>query len=192
MLAWWEHMRPSDATLHIVVVSDGDHVIGLVPLAWRRVAARRLEERGATFRFAAEGTLAHDVEELLRLHGARREQVGNWGGIESGTAEMLVEAGRDLVDSGRFRLITLGMDGKAIAAHLLLAAGSRVTGWSSGFDDAHRAYSPSLQCLVYALKDADRRGQRVLSLGPGAQSYKSRVAIRGGGRVVARPFLRGQ
>jgi CelD/BcsL family acetyltransferase involved in cellulose biosynthesis len=280
MLAWWEHMRPSDAALRIVAVRRADRLIGVVPLfaqgrsyslladgtalveplaetgleeevaeaaldalseadprpetiklsmqddspdwvglfsrgwpsgreAWQRTADevempsvtledegfdgwmqgrskrfrgevrrrfRRLEDSGASFRFATSSTLERDLEELLRLHASRLDCLDEPAVVDSRLGKMLAAAGRELIDSGRFRLLSLEMDGKVLAVHLLVAAGPRVAGWNGGFDEAYRSYSPSLQCIVYALQDLADRGQRSLNLGPGDQPYKSRLA----------------
>lgn len=141
---------------------------------------RRLEDDGASFRFATASTLERDVEELLRLHAARLDCLDEPGAVDARLGGMLVEAGRELVDAGRFRLLILEMDGKVLAAHLLVAAGPRVAGWNGGFDEAYRSYSPSLQCIVYALRDLAERGQRSLNLGPGDQPYKSRLSTCNG------------
>lgn len=137
---------------------------------------RRLEDDGAKFRFATASTLERDLEELLRLHGARLDCLDEPAEVDSRLGATLLAVGDELIESGRFRLLSLEMDGKVLAAHLLLAAGPRVAGWNGGFDDAYRSYSPSLQCIVYALEDLAGRGQESLNLGPGGQPYKTRIA----------------
>jgi CelD/BcsL family acetyltransferase involved in cellulose biosynthesis len=142
-----------------------------------RSSRRKLDEGGVTFRLANEETLESDVREFLRLH---RKRLSRRGGSNIPTGEgierMLVAVGRDLLPSERFRLLCLDLDGEVIAADLLLAAGKEVSAWNSGFDEAHRDFSPIMQCLVYALADAAERGERTMSLGPGAQGYKHRLS----------------
>ena len=142
-----------------------------------RTSRRKLDEAGGTFRFATEETLEADVSEFLRLHWMR---LADRGGSSiprgEGIERMLVGAGRDLLPSGRFRLLCLDLDGEVIAADLLVAAGAEVSAWNSGFDDAHRDFSPIMQCLVYALADAADRGERTMNLGPGGQDYKYRLS----------------
>jgi CelD/BcsL family acetyltransferase involved in cellulose biosynthesis len=142
-----------------------------------RTSRRKLDERGATFRFANEETLESDVGEFLRLH---RERLADRGGTSippgEGIERMLVGVGRELLPSERFRLLCLDLEGEVIAADLLLAAGTEMSAWNSGFDEAHRELSPIMQCLVYSLADAAERGERTMSLGPGAQSYKYRLS----------------
>lgn len=137
---------------------------------------RKLEEAGASFRFATEGTLERDVEAFLRLH---RQRLAGQGGSSlgaDGVERMLIAVGNELLPSGRFRLLCIDLDGEPIAAQVLLAAGREVSAWNSGFDEAHAKLSPSMQCVVEALRDASERGERTMSLGPGGQDYKYRLA----------------
>lgn len=142
-----------------------------------RSSRRKLDEGGGSFRFATAETIESDVSEFLRLH---RMRLADRGGTNvpagQGVERMLVAVGRDLLPSGRFRLLCLDLDGEVIAADLLLAAGAEVSAWNSGFDEAYRDFSPIMQCLVYALADAAERGERTMSLGPGGQSYKYRLS----------------
>ena len=141
---------------------------------------RRLEDGGASFRFANADTLDSDVSELLRLHRSRLEPRGGTTLQEDGVEGMLRDAGDRLVDNERFRLLCLDMDDKTIASQLHLVAGDRASGWVSGFDDDYKRYSPAVQCMVYSVKDSAESGQRTMSLGPGRQRYKYRLATGDG------------
>jgi CelD/BcsL family acetyltransferase involved in cellulose biosynthesis len=137
---------------------------------------RKLEEHGGSFRFSTADSLRRDVQEFMRLH---RERLAGQGGsnlTSDRVEEMLTAVGSDLLPLGRFRLLCLEMDGRMIAGQLLLAAGSEASAWNSGFDEAYARYAPSMQCLVRGLRDASERGERTMSLGPGGQSYKRRLA----------------
>lgn len=142
-----------------------------------RSSRRKLDESGGAFRFATEETLESDVREFLGLH---RMRLAKRGGTNIPTGEgierMLVAVGLDLLPSERFRLLCLDLDGAVIAADLLVAAGAEVSAWNSGFDDAHRDFSPIMQCLVHALADAAERGESSMNLGPGGQDYKYRLS----------------
>lgn len=137
---------------------------------------RKLDDAGAIFRFAGEETVERDVGEFLRLHRMRLGELGGTSLPSAGVDAMLLEVAAELLPVGRFRLLSLELDGKTIAAQLLLAAGQEVSAWNSGFDEAYGSHSPSMQCLVHALEDASERGERTMSLGPGGQDYKSRLA----------------
>lgn len=137
---------------------------------------RKLEDAGASFRFATEETVERDVGEFLRLHRMRLGELGGTSLPSEGIEPMLLEVAADLLPRGRFRLLSLELDGETIASQLLLAAGREVSAWNSGFNEAHRSHSPSMQCLVYALNDASERGERMMSLGPGGQDYKYRLS----------------
>lgn len=142
-----------------------------------RSSRRKLDEAGASFRLATDETIEADVGDFLRLH---RMRLADRGGTNipagEGIERMLVGVGLDLLPSERFRLLCLDLDGEVIAADLLLAAGEELSAWNSGFDEAHRDFSPIMQCLVYALADAAERGERTMSLGPGSQDYKYRLS----------------
>ena len=142
-----------------------------------RSSRRKLDESGATFRLAGEESLEVDVREFLRLHRMRLSDRGGTNIPEGEEIErMLVAVGRELLPSGRFRLLCLDLGAETIAADLLLAAGPEMSAWNSGFDEAHRELSPIMQCLVHALADSAERGERSMNLGPGSQSYKYRLA----------------
>jgi CelD/BcsL family acetyltransferase involved in cellulose biosynthesis len=137
---------------------------------------RSLEDAGGVFRFATDETVGQDVAEFLRLHRARRAGLGGTSIPTEGADAMLLEVASALLSRGRFRLLSLELDGKVIASQLLLTAGLEVSAWNSGFDEAYRSHSPSMQCLVHALRDASERGERTMSLGPGGQDYKYRLS----------------
>lgn len=137
---------------------------------------RKLDEAGATFRFATAETVQRDVGEFLRLHRMRLAGLGGTSLPDEGIEPMLLEVAAGMLPTGRFRLLCLELDDKTIAAQLLLAAGHEVSAWNSGFDDAYSSHSPSMQCLAHALSDASERGERTMSLGPGGQDYKYRLS----------------
>ena len=139
---------------------------------------RRLEADGASFRFANRSTLERDVNEFMRLHRIRLAGRGGSSLIGDGVESMLIAAGSELLPAGRFRLLCLEIGEKTVAVQLLLAAGGEVSAWNSGFDEEYADYSPSMQCMVQALEDSIKRGARTMSLGPGGQDYKYRLANR--------------
>jgi CelD/BcsL family acetyltransferase involved in cellulose biosynthesis len=147
--------------------------------SFRREARRkqkRLDKAGASFRFADEETLERDVAEFLRLHRARLTGQGGSSLDDERIGPMLVEVGRELLPEGRFRILCLEVDGTAVAAQILLCAGSEASAWNSGFDEGYADLSPSVQCILEALRDACDRGEATMSLGPGDQPYKARLA----------------
>lgn len=137
---------------------------------------RKLDEAGGGFRFADEETLEADVAEFMRLHRLRLAGQGGSSLTDDGVERMLVEVGNELLPSGRFRLLCMEVDGKTVAGQLLMAAGTELSAWNSGFDEAYSKYSPSMSCLIEALAGGSERGERTMSLGPGAQDYKYRLS----------------
>jgi CelD/BcsL family acetyltransferase involved in cellulose biosynthesis len=138
---------------------------------------RRLEARGGQFRIA--GTLPdvdRDLVDLERLHHRRWTGRGGSVALDPSIGRMLREVGRDLLDGGRFRLVSVRVEGRAIAVLLFLAAGGEVSYWNGGFDDAWAAEQPSMRALVTAIEDGFARSDRRLDLGGGAEPYKARLA----------------
>lgn len=137
---------------------------------------RKLEEAGGSFRYATEETLEGDVNAFMGLHRHRLAGQGGSSLTSDRVERMLIAAGSELLASERLRLLCLELDGKPIGAQLLLAAGGEVSAWNSGFDESYAKLSPSMQCIVEALRDASERGERTMSLGPGGQDYKYRLS----------------
>jgi len=137
---------------------------------------RKLEEAGGSFRYATAETLERDVDTFMRLHRRRLAGQGGTSLKDDRVERMLVAVGEELLDSGRFRLLSIDLAGETVAARLLLAAGRELSAWNSGFDEEQAKLSPSTQSIFAALEDAGERGQQTMSLGPGGQDYKSRLS----------------
>lgn len=155
---------------------------------------RRLEARGATFRMITEAAELEDrIDDFARLHHARFEDRGGSAVLDRRVMQMLVEAGTDMLAGERFRLWVIEAEDKVISAHLLLAAGGRVTYWLGGFDDDWGGEQPALQTLAAALEHTFETGGAVFDLGPGLQDYKMRFTKQvdpGVDAVLVMPGLR--
>jgi len=136
---------------------------------------RKAEAAGATFRHATPDTLAEDVRVFVELHRRRLSEKGGSSLPEAGMERMLIDVGTELLASRRFRLLCLDVDGRPIAAQLLISAGSEVSAWNTGFDEAYGKLSPLMLCMIHSIARAIEGGERTMSLGPGAQSYKYRL-----------------
>jgi CelD/BcsL family acetyltransferase involved in cellulose biosynthesis len=143
-----------------------------------RRGEKRLRGDGGEFRIAGADTLRADIASFIALHRGRLASKGGSSLDDDRIEAMLADVGEELLAEGRFRLISLEMDGATIAAQLLLCAGPEASAWNSGFDEAYGRYSPVMQCLVHGLREVAERGARSMSLGPGDQAYKDRLAIR--------------
>lgn len=165
---------------------------------------KKLAEAGGSFRFASAESLAEDVASFMRLHRTRLAGQGGSSLTDEGVDRMLVAVGTELLPSARFRLLCMEVDGNTVAGQVLMAAGRELSAWNSGFDESYAKFSPSMQCLIHALEDASERGERTMSLGPGAQDYKYRLSSsedsaavhellpRGGRYLLARARLGGK
>lgn len=148
---------------------------------------------GGEFRTATAETLRGDVIDFIALHRGRLATKGGSSLDDDRIVEMLTEVGHGLLSEGRFRLICLQMDGRTIAAQLLVCAGPEASAWNSGFDEDFARYSPVMQCILHGLAEVADARARSMSLGPGDQAYKDRLATRQDAveRVVLVPRGRG-
>ena len=138
---------------------------------------RRLEARGARFAVAStEQELERGLAAFARLHYARWQDRGGSVALDASVERTLAEAGRALLHSGRFRLVSIEAEGKTISAHIFVAAGGEVSYWNGGFDEEWAADQPSMRALVVAIEDAFERSDRRLDLGGGVEPYKYRLA----------------
>ena len=138
---------------------------------------RRLVEAGAVFRETEDpAEIEGDLAEFERLHRLRFDKRGGSDAFPAGAGQMLVDAARDLIPKRRLRLAMIEVDGRAVAAHLFVAAGGEVSFWNTGFDDAYAQLRPSYVGLVDAVAAGFEGGYARLDLGAGAQDYKYRFA----------------
>jgi len=138
---------------------------------------RHLDARGARFRVAEdEDELAWGLGELSRLHYARWRERGGSVALNPSVERALADAGRELLPSGRFRLVWIEAEGRAISAHAFVAAGGEVSYWNGGFDEEWASDQPSMRALIAAIEDAFARSDRRFDLGGGAEPYKYRLA----------------
>lgn len=166
-----------------------------------RRGEKRLRSDGGEIRVSAADTLHADIADFLRLHRNRLASKGGSSLDDDRIVEMLAAVGRELLADERFRLICVDVEGSTIAAQLLVSAGTEASAWNSGFDTAYGRYSPVMQCIVHGLGEVAEAGARSMSLGPGDQPYKRRLAThhdaiervvlvpRGGGYLGARARL---
>ena len=188
--AWPGRLRPSRhraaptpaPTVPLGGTADLDSWLGTRSSNFRqqmRRARRKFDKDGGVFRVAGGlEELERDLPVLERLHRARWAERGGSAAMTPGIDRMLGDAGRDLVGSGRFLLISMEIGGRVIGSQLFLAAGSEISYWNGGFDDAGElaAYKPAMSGLVEAVRISLERGYTRLDLGPGAQDYKYRFS----------------
>lgn len=143
-----------------------------------RRGEKRLRGDGGVFRIADADTLRADIAAFIALHRGRLASKGGTSLDDDRIEAMLAAVGEGLLSEGRFRLISLEMDGATVAAQLLVCAGTEASAWNSGFDESYGRYSPVMQCIVHGLREVAEAGARSMSLGLGDQPYKHRLATR--------------
>jgi len=137
---------------------------------------RRLKELGAVVELVSEGDFTTALRSFAELHAARWSAKGGSGVLQNGVEEMLADAAKAMTSDGRMRLYALKVDGKTIASAIFVAAGGEISYWLGGHDDAWNNRSPSKVLVAEAIEDGIKRGDCVLDLGPGGQSYKYEFA----------------
>lgn len=153
---------------------------------------RRLAERGATFRVVTDPHEARTrMADFERLHEARWRYRGGSGVLDPSVMDMLRDAAAAMTPTGGLQLHLIEADDDIIAAHIFLTAGSVVTYWLGGFDEAWGSDQPSLQALLDMVARALTDGRRRFDLGPGAQAYKDRLSDQAGHVCATRLFPRG-
>ncbi len=108
---------------------------------------RRLAEEGA-LRFsvaASEAEVAEALETFLDLEaGGWKGQAGTDLRHAPGAAPFIRSSARDLARDGRFRVATLTLAGRTIAAGLVGIAGRRAFYLKTAYDEAYSRFSPGL------------------------------------------------
>jgi CelD/BcsL family acetyltransferase involved in cellulose biosynthesis len=89
---------------------------------------------------------------------------------------MMLEAGRELLPSERFRVWTITADGAPVTVQIFIAAGGEVTYWNGGWDPEWSALSPAMIGICAGVEDAFARGERRVDFGEGEHHYKTRLA----------------
>jgi CelD/BcsL family acetyltransferase involved in cellulose biosynthesis len=144
----------------------------------QQIRRRRREffRRGGCLRPArsADEALA-GLREFVRLHHGRWAARGGSQALHGAMPDMLERSCTEL-GPARMQVWTATAEGATVAAALFMAAGQEMHYWLGGFDEAWAPLSPSLLLLVEAVLHAPEFGCRRVSLGPGAQPYKERMA----------------
>jgi CelD/BcsL family acetyltransferase involved in cellulose biosynthesis len=187
---WPGHMRPLSSTysVHscpIVSLHEESYAAWLAGKSSNfrsqmRRLGRQLAAAGGTTRSSTTDTLAADVDAFMQLHASRWESRGESHLLatrDSVTATLL-DMGARLLESERFRLRLLEIDGEPISAQLFLAAGGRVLYVNGGWDERFARLKPPMVGILGMIEEAFERGEQCLDLGVGDQPYKWRFADR--------------
>lgn len=144
---------------------------------WRsdyRRRQRRLFERGGVIRRArTTSEMSRALAELIRLHRIR------WNAPDPLTpvvVRTLHDAGEQLLASDGFRLWTVEINDKVIAASLFVTAGRSVTLHLTAFDREWGRFAPGRLSIVAGVEEAFRRGDDIIDLWYGDFGYKYALA----------------
>ena len=187
---WPGHMRPpsSSYSVHscpIVSLRDESYAAWLAGKSSNfrsqmRRLGRQFAAAGGTTRSSTLNTLAADVDVFMRLHASRWEGRGESHLLTArdAVAATFLDIGTRLLESERFRLRLLEVDGEPISAQLFLAAGGRVLYVNGGWDERFARLKPSMVGILSMIEETFERGEQCLDLGVGDQPYKGRFADR--------------
>jgi CelD/BcsL family acetyltransferase involved in cellulose biosynthesis len=138
---------------------------------------RQFESRGMVQRMARSGAEAErDLRSFAALHYSRWEARGGTGALRPALERMLESTARELVDSGRMRIVALDVGTETASVQIFVAAGGEVAYWLGGFDEQWAAFGPGNLAVLTAVEDFFSRGEERFDLGPGGQRYKYRFA----------------
>jgi CelD/BcsL family acetyltransferase involved in cellulose biosynthesis len=145
-----------------------------------RRLGRQFAAAGGMTRSCTADTLASDVDAFMRLHASRWERRGESHllAIGDAIAATLVDMGARLLESERFRLRLLEIDGEPISAQLFIAAGGRALYVNGGWDERFARFKPPMIGILGMIEEAFERGEECVDLGVGDQPYKRRFADR--------------
>jgi CelD/BcsL family acetyltransferase involved in cellulose biosynthesis len=147
---------------------------------WRREIRRRrrrLEERGAVFKLAStHEELQSGLADFAALHYSRWKWRGGSGALTPQVEVMLSDTATQLLDSGRFQLWSIEVNGKAISSQIFVGAGGELSYWLGGFDESWASLGPSIQAVLAAVRHAWESGDERLDFGAGGQEYKLDLA----------------
>jgi CelD/BcsL family acetyltransferase involved in cellulose biosynthesis len=140
---------------------------------------RRLEEHGAVTVTVARtpAELATALEDAFRVHQLRwtdRFDGSNFGGVHGRRFHRAVLAA--LAEAGLPRILTLAVNGRAIAFHYAFALRDRWYLHRLAFDPAFAAYSPGVLVTLAALESAAAEGFAWVEFLGGADQYKLDLA----------------
>jgi CelD/BcsL family acetyltransferase involved in cellulose biosynthesis len=139
---------------------------------------RQFTAAGGVARTSTLATLDTDVKEFMRLHTERWEGRGQ-SSIVARAEEMhrlFLDAGRMHIESHRFRLCMLEIEGKPISAQLFSESGGEILYFNGGWDERYAKLKPAMLGILYAVEDAFACGDERIDLAPGGQQYKLRFA----------------
>ncbi len=146
-----------------------------------RGSMRRLRRKfvaaGGTTRSSTEQSLRSDIDVFVRMHTSRWEGRGTSRFVLLGEplTAVLNDIGEALLRrEGRFRLRILEVEREPIAAQLFLAVGGRVQYVNGGWDERYAKLKPPMLGILDVIEEAFERGEDVVDLGTGEQSYKLR------------------
>jgi len=111
---------------------------------------------------------------LVRLHQARRQQLGDGGAFDSSAFRQFHQAILNhLLPVNKVRLIWLEWHGQPIAAEYLLISGQIVRGYQSGMDPKFAHMSPGFLANLAAIQQAIAEGYSMFDFLRGDEPYKA-------------------
>jgi CelD/BcsL family acetyltransferase involved in cellulose biosynthesis len=143
-----------------------------------RRGERAFAEAGGSTRWSTAATLRADAEAFARLHAGRWKDRG-WSRLADlgeRLPDWLEELGSALIESGRFQMCVLEVDGTPVCVDFGLIAGNELAAINSGWDERYAKLAPAKLALLRVVQNAYERGCDRVHLGCGEKANKLRLA----------------
>jgi CelD/BcsL family acetyltransferase involved in cellulose biosynthesis len=139
-----------------------------------RSRLRSLAAEGGSMRLSTAATVQGDIATFIRLHESRWSGRGDSRLVQLGPRlpQLLETIAEQLIDSARFRLWMVEVEGKPICANLALTAGGEIVTINAGWDEEYKKLAPAQIVTIRLVEDAYERGETRIDMGWGSLDYK--------------------
>ena len=173
----WMTMNMTQYGSPYTSIADGfDTWLGQRTRGFRREAARRTRrcvEEGFRLLTTVDPTeIEERLPQLQSLYRGRQRERGGEGYRFDDDMVGAIATACGVSAPGRFRLSVLEDDDRIIGASLALRAGTRLSGWITGYDPEWSRLAPGISAILESLDAGARAGCEIADFGVGDQPYK--------------------
>jgi CelD/BcsL family acetyltransferase involved in cellulose biosynthesis len=159
-----------------LVIGPAENLLQNVPPHQRqnlRTAENRAARRRCTVSDIEPRDLPLFTKELMRLHGARRQDMGEEGlQNDPRVLSFFIEAFSALAAEGLLRAYGLICDGRVVGGHIGFLHRQRASFYFGGFDPAFSFESPGTILIGHAIRRAAAEGAQIFDFLRGGEPYK--------------------
>lgn len=182
--------RPATASWVIALPASWDEMLARLSKSHRRRARRLQREyidsgRARCHLLARDDQISDYFDQLVRLHRARRQTLGDEGVFDHPAIHAFHETAiGELLADDQLQLMLLELDGRPVAAEYVLKSGDTCFAYQSGFDVTASQHSPGNLAQTQLIRQAIDAGLRCYDFLRGDEPYKANWG------AVARPAIR--